>query len=136
MTEHTHITKRDQAICDFCSGADVELRYPCTASIALVSPIGIAESSDDWSACAPCGRLIDAGDPSKLAAGVLDRAAPPEVREALAAVPGLRESALLNLTDLYVTLLPRLGKPNQDIALRPGEGCLVRVAEERDDDCN
>jgi hypothetical protein len=123
---HTHITKRDQAICDFCSGEDVEFRYPCETTIAIVADTAVAESNDDWSACALCAALVDAGDPVALAAGVLDRAAPGEIREALALIPGLRETAVENLTELYSGLLPRLGKPTRDIALRPGEGCLVR----------
>ena len=138
MTRHTYITKRDEPVCDFCSGPDVTTRYPCSTTVAMVAlaegdptPIAVAESSDDWAACVPCARLVSAGDPARIAAGVLERGGnTPEVALALA-IPEFRALALENLTDLYTKLLPALGAPVPCTGFASDDaGRIIRVVDE------
>jgi len=149
MAKHIHITKRAEPVCDFCSGPGVTTRYPCSATVAIVAlaegdptPSAVAESNDDWAACAACSALVATGDPARIAAGVLAKPSDPEVASALA-IPEFRALALESLTNLYLKLIPVLGAPVPCTGFASDdEGQIIRIVEddepitleERDDD--
>ena len=111
MARHTHITRRDVPLCDFCCREGVTTRFPCSTTITMVAADGsVSTSDDDWAACEACAPLVAAGDPKRLAEWVLGRAVGPGV-EVLRSVPSLRVDVLASLVDMYSRLLPTLGAP-------------------------
>lgn len=76
-------------VCDFCSGRDVEWRYP-TSTFVISADHG---SADDWLACDLCHRLIEAGRWRQLANRALDAIGVPDIvrRQARPKIMGLHE---------------------------------------------